>query len=154
MPARWHTREDSGIRLDRHGRWWHDGEPVAHPGIIEAFNRGLVPADAGKFKLVVGSDWCFVEVEGAAYQVTALHADAQGPPVLALSDGTAERLDSPTLALDDEGIFTCAVKARRAKARFSRDAQAAIGELLERAGDGFELRCGAERLPLPSLRLP
>ena len=38
---RWHTREDSGLRIDRQGQWWHDDEKIEHPNIIEAFNRGL-----------------------------------------------------------------------------------------------------------------
>ena len=23
----------SGLRLDRQGRWWHEGQPVAHQGL-------------------------------------------------------------------------------------------------------------------------
>ena len=45
-PKKLHTREQSGIRLDRQLRWWHDDEPVEHPKIIEAFNRGLSPTVA------------------------------------------------------------------------------------------------------------
>jgi uncharacterized protein len=149
MPKRWHTREDSGIRLDREGRWWHDGEPVEHPRIIEAFNRGLAPSEDGRYKLNVGKDWCYVEVEGAAYRVTSVHPKDDGPPVLELSDGSAEPLDPQTLTADDEGVLECQVKERRASARFSRDAQAAMGELLEQTKDGVCLRIGEERVPLP-----
>ena len=39
--VRWHTREDSGLRLDREQRWFHDDERIEHPKVIEAFNRGL-----------------------------------------------------------------------------------------------------------------
>ena len=30
-PRRWHTREDSGLVLDRQLAWFHDGERIAHP---------------------------------------------------------------------------------------------------------------------------
>src|SRR5262249_6822997 len=60
--GRRHTRENSGIRLDRNGRWWHDGVPIEHPKIIDAFNRGLSPTDGGRFRLDFGNDWCFVQV--------------------------------------------------------------------------------------------
>jgi len=127
---RWHTREDSGLRLDRELRWWHDGEPIEHPKIIEAFNTGLAPAEDGRFRLSFGNDWCYVQVEDAAYGVTAL--DLAGEQVwLRLSDRTAEQLNPSTLALGPEGVLTCRVKAGRAKARFSRDAQFALGSLLE-----------------------
>jgi hypothetical protein len=145
MAARRHTREDSGIRLDREGRWWHDGEPVEHPRIIEAFNRGLTPTGDGRFRLVFGADWCFVTVEGPAYRVTGLTRQTDASPLLELSDGTQEPLDPASLDPDGEGVFTCGVKGGRAQARFSRDAQAALGELLEESEGKLWLRCGAYR---------
>ncbi|MGZ6140198.1 MAG: hypothetical protein ACXWLA_05970, partial [Myxococcaceae bacterium] len=56
LPRRWHTREDSGLVLDRELNWVHDGERVTHPRIIEAFNAGLVPTDDGRFQLHIGQD--------------------------------------------------------------------------------------------------
>ena len=146
--ARWHTREDSGIRLDRQLRWWHDDEPIEHPKIVELFNRGLAPTDDGRFKLTVGADWCFVTVEDAAYQVAVLDAhDAQ--LWLRLSDRTAEPLDPATLALDPDGVLTAKVKQGRAKARFSRDAQFALGERLTPSGDGVRLDLGGTAVDVP-----
>jgi hypothetical protein len=126
-PKRWHTREDSGIRLDREGRWWHEGERIDHPKIVEAFNQGVRPDESGRFKLFFGNDWCFIEVEDAAYQVLGVASDG----TLALSDRTSEPIDLKTLSLDAEGVFRCRVKKGLAAARFSRSAQAALGELLE-----------------------
>ncbi len=146
---RWHTREDSGIKLDRRGRWWHDGEPIEHPKIIEAFNTGLAPTDDGRFKLTFGNDWCFVQVEDAAYQVTALDPTEDGQLSVRLSDRTAERLEPATLALDDEGALVCRVKAGRARARFSRDAQFQLGTLLVLEEGAPFLRVGQRLIPLP-----
>lgn len=143
---RWHTREDSGIRLDRDLRWWHDDEPVEHPNIIEAFNRGLVPTEDGKFKLVFGNDWCFVQVEDAAYAVVALDDMEGGGLSVRLSDRTAEALDPATLELDDQGVVTCKVKRGRARARFSRDAQFALGERLQEDEAGTWLTTAAGRV--------
>lgn len=132
---RWHTREDSGIRLDRDGRWWHDDELIEHPRIVEAFNTGLVPAEDGRFKLVFGWDWCFVEVEDAAYRVLAID-EAPDEYRLRLSDRTSEALNPGALAVDPDGVLACRVKGGRAKARFTRDAQFQLGSLLEeRAGE-------------------
>ena len=151
MTARLHTREDSGLRLDRHLRWWHDGELVEHPNIIRAFNAGLEPAEDGRFILRVGRDWCYVEVEDAAYAVTAVDLTEDSAAFsVRLSDQTAERLDPSTLRLDD-GVLTCLVKHGRAKARFSRDAQYALGLCLEPAGPGVILRAGAAQLSVPNL---
>jgi hypothetical protein len=149
--GRRHTREDSGIRLDRHGQWWHDGQPIEHPKIIEAFNRGLSPTDDGRFQLQFGNDWCIVEVEDAAYRVLHFALGEQGPSV-ELSDRTSEPLDVQTLSLDADGVVACQVKGRRAKARFSRDAQFALGERLTQRGEQLVLDLGAKTIPVP-LRL-
>lgn len=127
LSKRWHTREDSGLRLDRELRWWHDDDPVEHPKIIEAFNRGLTPTEDGKFLLRFGSDWCFVEVEDAAYEVRGWDFENDGVRIH-LSDATSEMLDGATVSLDADGIVTCRVKGGRARARFSRSAQAQLGD--------------------------
>ena len=151
MIGRLHTREDSGLRLDRLLRWWHDGELVEHPNIIRAFNAGLEPADGGRFILRFGRDWCFVDVEDAAYAVTTVDLTQDGAAFsVRLSDLTAERLDPLTLTLED-GVLTCRVKQGRAKARFSRDAQYELGQFLEPAGAGVILRAGSLQLPVPNL---
>ncbi len=147
-PPRWHTREDSGLLLDRELRWFHDGQPIAHPKIIELFNESLVPTDDGRFQLRVGKDWAYVTVQDAAYRVTGLDV-TQTQLLLRLSDRTGEALDPSTLALDADGVLSARVKGGRAKARFSRPAQAAFGALLEESAEGVALR-----LPAATVRLP
>ncbi len=144
---KWHTREDSGIRLDRRLRWWHDDEPVEHPRIIEAFNQGLKVTDDRRYKLEIGSDWCFVVVEDAAFEVVAIDVSDGARLSARLSDRTAEWLDVASLAVDAEGVLTVAVKAGRAKARFSRDAQFTLGAMLEPSGDRLVLRVGEKQWP-------
>jgi len=126
-----HTREDSGIRLDRHGQWWHDG----------------------KFRLHFGADWCFVEVEDAAYRVLDFAVTADGPWIT-LSDRTGEALDVATLSLDADDVVICLVKGQRAKARFSREAQFALGERLTRIGDQLALQVGSQAIPVPLRPFP
>ena len=147
---RWHTREDSGIRLDARLRWWHDDEPIEHPRIIELFNASLVLDEQGRYQLQIGQDWCYVQVEGPAYEVRTVDVSPEGRVSVRLSDRTAEALDPGTLAVDAEGVLTCRVKGGRAKARFSRDAQYQLGEMLEQgeAGQLF-LRVGQHLTALP-----
>jgi len=135
LPKRWHTREDSGLVLDRELNWIHDGERITHPKIIEAFNQGLVPTDDGRFQLRIGNDWAYVTVEGAAYRVNAIDTD-DTRVYLRLSDRTGEALDPATLRLGEDGVLTARVKGGRAEARFSRDAQYALGQLLVPEGTG------------------
>ena len=148
LPKRWHTREDSGLVLDRELNWIHDGERITHPKIIEAFNQGLVPTDDGRFQVRLGNDWAYVTVEGAAYRVNAIDTD-DSRVYLRLSDRTGEALDTSTLRLGDDGVLTARVKGGRAEARFSRDAQFALGQLLVPEGNGWVLVLPNARIAIP-----
>jgi hypothetical protein len=119
----WHTREDSGFIIDRNVDWWHDGERIEHPKIIEAFNRGLSVTADGRYRLSFGDDWCFVKVVQAAFKVVAVDVSAGDRLSLRLSDRTAEYLDPSTLRLDADDAVLASVKGGQATARFSRDAQ-------------------------------
>ena len=144
VPPKWHTREDSGFVIDRNVDWWHDGERIEHPNIIEAFNRGLSVTDDGKYKLVFGSDWCFVKVEHAAFKVLAVDVGESDRLSLRLSDRTAEWLDPMSLALDADGALLASVKRGQATARFSRDAQFQLEPFLEQGEHQLRLRVGSQ----------
>ena len=148
IPRRWHTREDSGLVLDRNLAWYHDGERITHPRIVEAFNAGLVPTDDGRFQLRIGDDWAYVTVQGPAYAVTAVDPGPRGVG-LRLSDRTAELLDPSTLILDADGVLTVLVKGGRARARFSRDAQFTLAQLLRLEQGRVVLRIADVDVPLP-----
>ncbi|MDP1826315.1 MAG: DUF1285 domain-containing protein [Archangium sp.] len=145
---RWHTREDSGLRIDRRGRWWHDDEPVEHPNIIEAFNRGLRVMEDGRYQLHFGGDWCFVKVEQCAFTVVAVD-EAEGERLsVRLSDRTAEWLDLSSLTEDDEGVVVAKVKEGKALARFSREAQFQFAERLEEVDGRLSVRVGKSLVPV------
>lgn len=147
---RWHTREDSGLLLDRRLRWWHDGEPFEHPKLIELFNVSLTLTDDGRYVIRIGGDWAFVTVEDAAFEVRTVDVSEGNRLSVRLSDRTAELLELSGLGVDDEGVLTCRVKGGRAKARFSRDAQFQFGAFLEAEGDGVVLAVGERREALPA----
>jgi uncharacterized protein len=144
VPSRWHTREDSGIKLDRQFRWWHDGERIEHPNIIEAFNRGIRVADDGRLTLHFGPDWCFFEVEDAPFKIVAVDQSENERVSVRLSDRTAEWLDLDMLQLDDDGVLSTRVKNGKAKARFGRDAQFQLAQLFEVISGVVHLRIGTQ----------
>lgn len=145
MAGRLHTREDSGLVLDREGRWFHDGEPVEHPKILEAFNRGIERAPDGRYLLRFGADWCFITVEDAPLQVeVALEVDGQ--VVLKLSNGATEALRPDTLC-EQGGVLYCLSEAGL-PARFGRSAHFALGSLLEERPSGFALVLQGREYPV------
>lgn len=149
VAPRWHTREDSGLTIDREGRWFHDGVRIEHPNIIEAFNRGLRVQPDGRVQLHFGNDWCFVVVERCAFGVVAIDEGDGGRLSVRLTDRTAEWLDPATLALDADGVLEIAVKSGLARARFSRDAQFQLMSRLEPRGDALVLKVGEREWPTP-----
>ncbi|MCC6332630.1 MAG: DUF1285 domain-containing protein [Myxococcales bacterium] len=153
-PKKWHTREDSGIALDRRLTWLHDGEVIDHPNIIEAFNRGVRVMEDGRYQLHFGSDWCFIEVADCAFGVVAVDVSEGDRLSVRLSDRTAEWLDATSLELDNEGVVTVRVKEGKAKARFSRTAQSQLAEFFVPAGERLALDVRGRRWMTPLTAAP
>lgn len=145
---RWHTREDSGLRIDRQQRWFHDDAPIEHPRVIEAFNRGLRVEDDGRYTLHFGPDWAYVQVDGCAYAVLTVDEAEDGRLSVRLSDRTAEWLDLDSLKPDEDGVLTVNVKSGKASARFSRDAQFQMGQYLVEEDGRLFVSVGGEKRPL------
>jgi hypothetical protein len=143
----WHTREQSGLTLDRELKWWHDGARIEHPNIIEAFNCGLVIGDDGRYQLHFGGDWCFVTVEDCGYAVVAVDEAADHRLSIRLSDRTAEWLDPLSLAAGDDGVLTVKVKDGKAKARFTREAHFELGARLKAEGEQVVIDVQGTRWP-------
>src|SRR5712664_1423000 len=61
------VREQSGLRLDREGRFWHRGDLLEHARTIAALHRGLHRAEDGRWAVRIGPGWAYVEVEDAGY---------------------------------------------------------------------------------------
>jgi uncharacterized protein len=142
----------SGLKLDREGRWWHQGEPVQHAGLADALHRWLDRLDDGRYVVRFDAErFAYVEVEDAPYQVLTIEIERgpDGPRVhLRLSDGTEEELDYGSLRVGGGNALYARVKAGRFAARFSRQAYYLLGELLEESEQGFGLRAVGQLFPI------
>jgi hypothetical protein len=143
-----------GLVLHRDGRWSHEGQPILHPRLRAAFDRGVrwLP-DERVFVVQLGRFRGQIEVEEAAFFVRAVDP-ASGE--LALSDGSRERLDPATLRPSPrDGALLCRVKASLEPggllARFERGAQAELLLAAEDTGAGPALRLAGALHPLPAL---
>lgn len=153
-PPEGRSRE-STIVLDREGRFFHDGVAVTHPGMARAFSSWIARhPDDGRFILNNGYDWSYFRVDDAPFQVVSLILpdDPRGSGALSveLSDGTVEVLRPEALEVGAGDALYVAVKAGQFKARFSRDAQRALGPLLDEEPNGaLSLDFGGHRVCLP-----
>ena len=136
---RWHTREDSGIRLDADGRFWHDGELIENANVSRAFHRGLERAPDGRWMVRFGWDWAFIQIDDAPYQVLGI---SLGDPIrIRLDDESEEPLDPGSLRASSEGVLYARVK-QGADARLSRAAQGQLAPLLHERAGKLVLRMG------------
>src|SRR5215831_12904178 len=100
----------SGIRIDREGRFIHEGEEVRHQGLRAALFRWLdrLPPPDGRYILRLDPQR-YARVDGDR-------------ALLVLSDGSEEGLDPGTLTLDPAGVLRCWVRDGRLEARLSTSA--------------------------------
>lgn len=134
-PPEGRSRE-STIRLDREGRFFHDGRLVAHAGMAEAFASWIArhPLD-GRYILNNGYDWTYLEVEDAPLVVQSFRVAGEDVE-LTLSDGRREPLDFATFRLGESGALYCSARGGRLRARFGRAAQLALGPYLREDAAG------------------
>lgn len=136
LPAPEGRSRESTIRLDREGRFFHEGELVTHRGMARAFASWIARhPDDGRFVLTNGYDWTYFTVEGTPYFVEGIRASEAGP-VLVLFDGSEEPLDPKALRLDDDGVFVTAIRGGAFEAKFMRGAQLELAEWLEQDSRG------------------
>lgn len=138
FPAPEGRSRESTIRLDREGRFWHDGRPVEHAGLSAAFHSwiGRHPDD-GRYILSNGYDWTYFTVDDAPYVVRSVRVEPSRI-VLVLSDGTEEAWDPETTRFGSDGALYAVVKrdARGGpfEAKFTRHAQVSLAPALIDAG--------------------
>jgi uncharacterized protein len=148
FPAPEGRSRESTLRLDREGRFWHDGRLVEHAGLAAALRSwiGRHPDD-GRYILTNGYDWTYFTVDDAPYFVEALRIEP-ARVVLRLYDGTEEPWQPGSSRIGDDGALYAVVKrdARGGpfEAKFSRHAQASLEPLLVPSQDGErpEVRIG------------
>lgn len=139
------------LTLDHEGRWFHEGLPIEHPGLVSLLNRHLVVDDDGTVEVRV-PNLGFVErgavtVEELPYYVTAVAFGAT--PTLRLNDESEEPLDPASVWLVGDDRLYCRVKGGRFPARFLRAAYLALASHVQEAGDGWVLVLGATRVVVP-----
>ncbi len=133
-------REQSGLRLDREGRFWHRGGLVEHARTNAVLHQGIHRAPDGRWATRIGKDWGYLDVEDAAFWVRRI--EPQGEILRAqLASGEWVDVDPSTLASGADDALYARVRGERA--RLTRAAQVSLSEHLhELAGGGFALRLG------------
>ena len=129
----------SGIRVDREGRFIHEGAEVTHEGLKRALFRWLdrLPPPDNRYILRLDERrFACLDVDDTPLVARAARVDPDGTIWLALSDGAEERLDPATLTADAAGTLRAWVHGGRLEARLANSAVATLSDLLAERPDG------------------
>jgi hypothetical protein len=145
------SSRESSIVLDAGGRFWHEGQPVTHPGLQRAFATWIARhPDDGRYILSNGYDWTYFRVEGTPFFVQGLRLEGQ-TLYLTLSDGSEEALVPETLRVGHDDALVARVKNGSFEARFTPGAQAALVPYVVESGQGEPaLALGGREYPIPA----
>ena len=68
----------SGMRIDREGRWWHDGGLIERAALVRLFSTVLRREPDGSHVLVTPAEKLDIDVEFAALRVVAMTVEGDG----------------------------------------------------------------------------
>ena len=142
---------DSGIRIERAGRFWHEGQTVQHEGLRQALFRwldrlaeddpGAAPGDAGRYVLRLDARrFAYLDVDDTPLVATSLRWDDDRGAWLGLNDGSEEPLDPRTLSIDGAGVLRCWVRAGKLEARLATSAAVTLAQQITTIDDRPALR--------------
>lgn len=139
-----------GLRLDRTGTLWHQGEPVEHPRLRQALLRWLDVRDDGRDIIRLDATrYAYVDVEDA--HLRARSGRWANDVCTVLWDDEVEReLDYATLSqADDHALYAHVGKLR---GRIAGPAYHAIAERVVAVDGGFALDAAGARWPIANAR--
>src|SRR5437773_7504350 len=132
-------REQSGLRLDKEGRFWHRGGLVEHARTLAVLHQGIHRAPDGRWATRIGKDWAYIEVEDAALWIRRIEPSGGGLRAQ-LASGAWVDVDPATLAAGADDALYARVGGERA--RLTRAAQLSLSDHLREDGQGFLLQLG------------
>jgi len=133
--------------LSKDGEWYHEGEKITHPRILEKLNRSL-KREGDDYYVTIGYERCRVLVEDAPYMVKGVRED-EGRLILELSDFTEEILKPSTIEIGEKNVPYARVKKTGDRARFTRPAYYQLTRHLVENPDGSPgLEIGGKTYPL------
>ena len=136
----------SGIRIDREGRFIHEGAEVTHEGLRRALFRWLDTEPDGRVVLRLDERrFAYVDVDDTPLVARAARLVGEGDAervLLALSDGTEEPLDPETVTIDDAGVLRARARGGRLEARLATAAAAVLADRVSEEGGGPALALG------------
>ncbi len=147
--------QPSGILVDENGDWFHCGNKIFRPEILEILYSKLDQTPTGQFVLADSQGSWPIDVADTPFVVSRVDIDRDEPGgeriVIRMKNiPRSEVLDLDTLTVGKDNILYCRVLPRRFLARFSRPAYYQLAEFVHQDGTGqdFYIEVNRERYPI------
>ena len=139
-------RRSVPLRIDKEGRWFHDGSPFRHVRLADVFSAGLdLHPETGEAIVRVADRFCYIECAGTPFLVTQLNA-AVTPAQATLNSGEVRGLKG---AVFFEFEHHLAVEWSDGRwARLSRGVYARLADHLESHGGDYVIVLAGQRYPI------
>lgn len=139
----------TGIRLDRQGRFWHEGEEISHKRFRVALLRWLDLREDGRPILRLDDKrYAYVDVEDAMLLVLSIRWDGDRA-FIKTNDEVEEELCYATLEQAADNTLYCRARASQLLARVTTRAYYQLAERIEEeARGGFVLLAAGQRFPI------
>ncbi|ACY17785.1 DUF1285 domain-containing protein [Haliangium ochraceum] len=126
----------TGIRLDRQGRFWHEGGEIQHQGLRRALLRWLDRRDEdGRIILRLDDTrYAYIDVEDAPLLVLSVRWDGDRA-WLRLNDDSEEELAYGSLSIGEDDAVYCRARGGRLSARLTTPAYYTLTERIRPAGE-------------------
>lgn len=129
----------TGIRLDREGRFWHEGDEISHERFRKTLLRWLDVLPDGRAILRLDETrYAHVDVDDALLLVTSLRWEG-ARAFVTINDGSEEELSYDTLSQSSDHTLYCLVRKNRLLARIATPAYYQLADRIEESGNGFVL---------------
>ncbi len=139
---------ETGIRLDRNGRFWHEDGEITHARFRQTLLRWLDIREDGRSILRLDDTrYAYIDIEDAYLLATSLRK-ADGKLYITLNDGSEEELAYETLSQGKDNALYCLARNRRLRTRITTAAYYKLAESIEETSTGFALRVGDKRYPI------
>ena len=121
------------ISMDREGNWFANGSPVTNENIALYFARHIAKDSNGNIVLQTDRQVFPLYVEDTPFIVKhcLIIEELNHKIKVSLNDNTTEIIDWDTVWLQGEHDLYCLVKGGQFEARFNRNSQYELGQLLE-----------------------
>lgn len=137
-------------RVDRDGRFFHDGTEIVDGITLRFFLRALTRTPDGRWLVTCQSEQNWFDADVTPFVVQRLSANRGGGIELHLAADVNEPLDPATLSTDGRDVF-CQIGRARHPARFGRVALQQLTPFL--SGDDGETRLVLDERAWPIRRV-